>query len=108
MRVSQIPLNPRGERVRAAHHAPRDAFRVLERLHALAEIVERGAKILPFAITLQRGRTSRSYSAFGGSDDDEHFRDDDGDADDDGSIAELTVRRCVKINFRRPTRDRIH
>ena len=38
------------------------------------------------------------------TDDDEHFRDDDGDADDDGSIAELTVRRCVKINFRRPTR----
>ena len=62
------------------------------------------SKILPFAITLQRGRTSRSYAAFGGSDDDEHFRDDDGDADDDGSIAELTVRRCVKINFRRPTR----
>ena len=49
------------------------------------------SKILPFAITLQRGRTSRSYAAFGGSDDDEHFRDDDGDADDDGSIAELTV-----------------
>ena len=49
------------------------------------------SKILPFAITLQRGRTSRSYAAFGGSDDDEHFRDDDGDADDDGSIAELTA-----------------
>ena len=61
------------------------------------------SKILPFAITLQRGRTSRSYAAFGGSDDDEHFRDDDGDADDDGSIAELTVRRGVKTNFRRPT-----
>ena len=62
------------------------------------------SKILPFAITLQRGASSRSYAAFGGSDDDEHFRDDDGDADDDGSIAELTVRRGVKINFRRPTR----
>ena len=49
------------------------------------------SKILPFAITLQRGRTSRSYAAFGGSDDDEHFRDDDGDADDDGSVANLTV-----------------
>ena len=49
------------------------------------------SKILPFAITLQRGRTSRSYAAFGGSDDDEHFRDDDGDPDDDGSIANLTA-----------------
>ena len=51
------------------------------------------SKILPFAITLQRGRTSRSYAAFGGSDDDEHFRDDDGDEDpdDDGSVANLTA-----------------
>jgi hypothetical protein len=43
------------------------------------------SKILPFAITLQRGRTSRSYAALGGSDDD------DEDPDDDGSVAELTA-----------------
>jgi hypothetical protein len=47
------------------------------------------SKILPFAITLQRGASSRSYAAFRpndvGSDDDE-----DPD-DDDGSIAELTA-----------------
>ena len=66
------------------------------------------SKILPFAITLQRGRTSRSYAAFGGSDDDEHFRDDDGDADDDGSIAELTVRRCVKSISGAPHDARTH
>jgi len=29
--------------MRAAEHAPRDPFRVLERRHCLAEIVERGA-----------------------------------------------------------------
>ena len=36
----QIFLNPRCERVRAAKHAPRDPFRVLEHRHGLAEIVE--------------------------------------------------------------------
>ena len=29
--------------MRAAEHAPRDPFRVLERRHGFAEIVERGA-----------------------------------------------------------------
>ena len=46
------------------------------------------SKILPFAITLQRGASSRSYAAFRpndvGSDDDE-------DPDDDGSVANLTA-----------------
>ena len=48
------------------------------------------SKILPFAITLQRGASSRSYAAFRpsdvGSDDDEEE-----DPDDDGSVANLTV-----------------
>jgi len=32
--------------VRAAEHAPRDPFHVLERRHGLAEIVERGGGVL--------------------------------------------------------------
>ena len=32
--------------MRTAEHAPRDPFRVLERRHGLAEVVERGAGIL--------------------------------------------------------------
>ena len=49
------------------------------------------SKILPFAITLQRGASSRSYAAFRpndvGSDDD----DEEEDPDDDGSVANLTA-----------------
>jgi hypothetical protein len=36
-------LNRQGKRVRATKSTPRDPVRVLERRHALAEIVERGA-----------------------------------------------------------------
>ena len=43
---SQIELNGSCERMCAAEHAPRDPFRVLERRHGLAEIVERGAVVL--------------------------------------------------------------
>ena len=42
-RVSQIPLNRRGEWVRAAEDAPRGRFDLLESRHGLVEIVERGA-----------------------------------------------------------------
>ena len=42
VRVAQIPE----QRVRAAKHAPRGPFRVLERRHGFAEIVERGAGVL--------------------------------------------------------------
>ena len=46
-RVSQdAPIGRRCKRVRAAKHAPCDRFRVLERRHGLAEIVERGAGVL--------------------------------------------------------------
>ena len=41
-RLSQGFLNPNYVRVRAAEDAPRGPFRVLERRHGLAEIVERG------------------------------------------------------------------
>ena len=44
-RVSQAALNPHCGRVRAAKHAPRGPFRVLERRHGLAEVVERGAGV---------------------------------------------------------------
>jgi len=40
---SQVALKPRCERVRAAEHLPRGPFRVLELIHGLADIFERGA-----------------------------------------------------------------
>ena len=44
--MSQGGLDPRRDRVRAAEHAPRNAFNVLERRHGLAEVVERGAFVM--------------------------------------------------------------
>ena len=44
-RVSQLALNINSERMRAAEHAPRDPFHVLQRRHGLAEIVECGAGV---------------------------------------------------------------
>ena len=45
MRVSQLVLNLRCERMRATKHAPRDPFSVLERRHGLAQIVEGGGRV---------------------------------------------------------------
>ena len=45
-RVSQGCPNIHCGRVRATEHASRGSFRVLERLHGLADIVERGAVVL--------------------------------------------------------------
>ena len=45
-RLFQGVLDIRHERVRAAEHAPRNPFRVLESRHAFAEIVERGGGVL--------------------------------------------------------------
>ena len=45
-RVSQCVLNALCGRVRATEHAPRDPYRILERRHGLAEIVERGTGVL--------------------------------------------------------------
>ena len=62
-RVLQGLLSHLCGRVRAAEHAPHDPFRVLERRHGLAEIVERGAVVL---VERSRGRTDYSillYSA---------------------------------------------
>ena len=39
-------FNRRGDRVRAAEHAPRDPLRLLQPRDSLAEIVERGAGVL--------------------------------------------------------------
>ena len=44
-RVSQVILNPRCNRVRAAEHTPCGPSRVLKRLNGLAEIVERGVGV---------------------------------------------------------------
>ena len=44
-RVSQCVLNALCGRVCATEHAPRDAFRVFERRHGLAAIVERGVGV---------------------------------------------------------------
>ena len=43
--ILQEILNRRRERVLATKHAPRGPFRLLERRHGLAEIVERGAVV---------------------------------------------------------------
>ena len=59
-RVSQINRNRRDERVRAAQHAPRDPFRVLERIHGLAEIAERGV-----GVPVEHPRVSLSHSERG-------------------------------------------
>ena len=45
-RISQGCLNRHRERMRATKHAPRGLFRVFERRHGLAEIVDRGAGVL--------------------------------------------------------------
>ena len=42
----QSALNSRCGRVRATQHAPRGPFRVLERRHGLADIIERGGEVL--------------------------------------------------------------
>tara|TARA_B100001769_G_scaffold255634_1_gene232293 strand:+ start:194 stop:466 length:273 start_codon:yes stop_codon:yes gene_type:complete len=44
--LSQEMFNLLYERVRATEHAPRGPFRVLERRHGLAAIVERGGGVL--------------------------------------------------------------
>ena len=44
-RVSQTLVNRPSERICATHHAPRHPFRVHERRHGLADIVERGVGV---------------------------------------------------------------
>ena len=41
----EVLLNHRCDRMRSTEHTPRDPFRVLERRHGLAQIVERGAVV---------------------------------------------------------------
>ena len=45
-RILQGALNIPSERMRAAHHAPRNTSRLLEHRHGFAEIIERGAGVL--------------------------------------------------------------
>ena len=49
-------LDRRCERVRTAKNAPRGPCRLLERIHGLAEIVERGAGVLVERLRLRRDR----------------------------------------------------
>ena len=44
-RISEGPLNPLCERVLAPEYAPRCPFRLLERRHGLADLLERGAVV---------------------------------------------------------------
>ena len=46
LRFSQVALNTFSDRVRAAEHAPRDGFYLLERSNGLALIVERGVGVI--------------------------------------------------------------
>ena len=43
--VSHVALNPPCERMRAAEYAPRNLFRLLERRHGLAKIIQRGVGV---------------------------------------------------------------
>ena len=65
MRGFQTPLNRHCERVRAAEHAPRDPFRLHERRHGLAEIVERGCVV--FVRPTAAERASSDGAAMRGS-----------------------------------------
>ena len=53
-RVLQGSLNSFCDRVRAAEHAPRDPFRVLERLHSFPEIIERGTGVRVEHVSVNR------------------------------------------------------
>ena len=54
----------RGERVRAAKHAPRDPSRILEGRHGLVEIVERGGGVLAERPRVIPPRPEREYITF--------------------------------------------
>ena len=45
-RFAQMEPDGFSSRVRATKHASRSPFRVLENIHGLAEIVERGARVI--------------------------------------------------------------
>ena len=62
-RVLQFVLKSLYERVRAAEHAPRGRFQVLEQRHGLAEIVERGAVVLAERLGVFVPHPDRSFVA---------------------------------------------
>ena len=53
-RVSQMEINPSCHRVYATEHAPSGPFRLLQRRHGLAEIVERGSVVLVECTSVNR------------------------------------------------------
>ena len=50
------------ERMRGTEHVPRSLFRVLERVHGLAEIVERGAVVFVEAPRVCKFHYKREFS----------------------------------------------
>ena len=61
-RVSQILLNSLCGRVHPSEHAPRDPYRVLERRHGLAKVVERGGGVFVERRRVNKSRPERSKS----------------------------------------------
>ena len=57
-------LNRRCKRVRATEHAPRGPFRLLERIHGLAEIVKRGLVVVVELSPVARRRSVDSRQRF--------------------------------------------
>ena len=64
LRLSQISLNPRCDRVRATKHAPCDPARDLERRYRLAEISERGAVVFEERKCVKPPHFKRFYIIF--------------------------------------------
>ena len=56
----QILPNSRRDRVDAPEDTPRSPFRVLERLHGIAEIIERGVGVLVERLRVKPGTRRRS------------------------------------------------
>ena len=59
--VSEVFLNPRCGRVRAAKYAPRSPCHVLERCHGLADIVERGAVVVVERLRVIHPHSERDF-----------------------------------------------
>ena len=60
----QIALNMNYGRVRTPEHAPRSPFNLLERIHGLAEIVERSAGVIVERHRVIRPHPEREIMAF--------------------------------------------
>ena len=66
-RLSQGFFISRCDRMRAPEHASRGPFRLLERRHGLAEIVERGGGVAAERLRVKRPQTDRDVTAVSGN-----------------------------------------